>query len=114
MAKLRRKYTMIDHENGGMREIGLHLVLNPAKNPADYAAMVTYAENCDPEMGADIKAFLAMIDEHPQRALGTYGVECLFYAKHPAVEKFVSIRKQTLTPREKKILKLKKLIEPSA
>ena len=89
MAKLRKRYTMIDHENAGMAEVGLHLVLNPAKNPADYAAMVTYAENCEPEMAASIMAFLAMVDRFPNRKIGNYARECLPYVKHPSIKPYV-------------------------
>ena len=87
MARFRRRYTAIDHENGQMREVGLHFFLNPAKNLADYAAMVTLAENVEPEMAADLRAHLAMIDAHPDRHvnMGSFGVECLPYITHPAI-----------------------------
>ena len=86
MAQFRRRYTIIDHENGGVIETGKHIVLNPAANFADYAALLEFANNIEPELAADIREHLAEIDRFPHRTLSKYGVECLPHIKHPVVK----------------------------
>lgn len=85
MSRLRRRYTIIDHENGGVTEVGKLVVLNPAANFADYAAMLELSNNVEPELAADVKEHLAEIDRFPERHLSKYGIECLPHIKHPAV-----------------------------
>lgn len=65
--------------------VGTHIVLNPAANFADAAAMLTLADNVDPELKADLLEHLAYIDKFPDRHLSKYGVECLQHIRHPAV-----------------------------
>jgi hypothetical protein len=85
MSRFRRRYTIIDHENGQMVEAGKHMVLNPAANFADYAALITMSENVEPELAADLIEHLASIDQFPNRQLSKYGIECLPHIKHPSV-----------------------------
>lgn len=88
MAKLRRRFTIIDHEDANSVEVGLAYVLSPAKNPADLAALYTLAENVEPELRADILKHIALIEAVPTRTLGSYGKECLPYITHPKVVDF--------------------------
>lgn len=92
MSKFRRRYTFIDHENAMMHEVGLHYVLNPANNPADYAAMVTLADNSEPEIAQDLRNHLAMIDKFPDRGIGSQGIANLPFIKHPAIVEFAKRR----------------------
>jgi hypothetical protein len=87
----RRRYTIVDHENKNTREVGLMWVLNPAKNPADLAAMIELAKNVPPEMAAKLQAHIDLINESPEgkaRKLGSYGTECLPHITHPDVVEF--------------------------
>lgn len=97
MARLRKRYVIIDCENAQMRDIGLNIVLRPWSNPADYAAMLTWAENVDPELREDIMKLLAELDAHPDRRLGSYGKECLKHVTHPAIKPFADARLQKLS-----------------
>ncbi len=92
MAKLRRRYRIIDHEDNNTEEVGLAYVLSPAKNPADLAALHTLAENVEPELAADIRAHIALIESHPERTLGSYGKECLPHVTHEKVRAFAQAR----------------------
>ncbi|MGH7745140.1 MAG: hypothetical protein ACREQ5_10120 [Candidatus Dormibacteria bacterium] len=67
-------------------------MLSPAKNPADLAAMYTLCENVEPELAADLRAFIAEIEAVPHRGLGSYGKECLPHITHPAVVDFARAR----------------------
>ncbi len=92
MARLRRRYTIIDHEDANASEVGRAFVLSPAKNPADLAALYTLAENVEPELAADLRAFIAEIEAVPTRTLGSYGKACLPYITHAAVQSFAQRR----------------------
>jgi hypothetical protein len=89
---LRRRYSIVDHEDAQSVEVGSAIVLSPAKNPADLAALYTLAENVTPEFAADIRALIAYIEAHPHRDLGTYGTACLPHITHPAVVPFAAGR----------------------
>ena len=88
MARLRRRFRIIDHEDNGTEEVGLSYVLSPAKNPADLAALYTLAENVEPELAADLREHIALIEAHPNRILGGYGKECLSSITHAKVKPF--------------------------
>lgn len=92
MARLRRRFRVIDHEDGNTEEVGPVYVLSPAKNPADLAALHTLAENVEPELAKDIRDHIAMIEKHPDRTLGSYGQECLPHITHPKVIEFAQER----------------------
>lgn len=96
MANLRRRYTIIDHEDSNTVEVGRGswYVLQPAKNPADLAALYTIAENVEPELATQIRDLIAQIEAEPSRTLGTYGEECLQYVRHPSVLPFAQARLQ--------------------
>lgn len=83
MAKFRRRYSLIDHENANAVEVGPVFALFPAKNHADLAALKTLIENVEPELAAELQAFHDEIVAHPHRGIGTYGKECLPYITHP-------------------------------
>lgn len=95
MANLRRRYRIIDHEDNNTEEVGLAFVLSPAKNPADLAALHTLAENVEPELAQDIRDHIKMIEDHPNRVLGSYGRECLPHITHPKVKDFAQSRLST-------------------
>jgi hypothetical protein len=42
-------------------------VLSPERDPAALAALLTYAEFCEPELAADIEAWVADIKEHASK-----------------------------------------------
>ena len=88
MARFRRRYRIIDHEDGNTEEVGTVYVLSPAKNPADLAALYTLAENVEPELAKDIRDHIALIEKHPDRGLGSYGTECLPHITHSKVIDF--------------------------
>jgi len=92
MAKLRRRFTILDHEQGNAVEVGPTYVLSPAKNPADLAALHTLAENVEPELAADIRALIAEVNAHPDRTLGGYGKQCLPHVTHEKVRDFAQAR----------------------
>lgn len=92
MARFRRRYRIIDHEDGNTEEVGLAFVLSPAKNPADLAALHTLAENVEPELAKDIRDHIVMIESHPNRQLGSFGTECLKHITHPKVVVFAQER----------------------
>jgi hypothetical protein len=92
MARFRRRFRVIDHEDNNAEEVGFAYVLSPAKNPADLAAMHTLAENVEPQLAADIREHIAKIEAHPDRGLGSYGVECLEHITHPKVVAFAQER----------------------
>jgi hypothetical protein len=96
MARLRRRFTIIDHEDVNSVEVGRAYVLSPAKNPADLAALHTLAENVEPELAADIRAHIAEIEAVPHRTLGTFGHECLPHITHPKVVGFAQKRLDAL------------------
>lgn len=83
-----KRFSPIDHHKANIVEAGLVWVLNPAKNPADIAAMRTLAENVPPEMAAEITAWLDYIEAHPDRELGDFGTKCLPHITHPAVVEY--------------------------
>jgi hypothetical protein len=89
---LRPRYSIVDHDDANSVEVGYAFVLSPAKNPADLAALYTLAENVEPELAADLRAFIKFIEAHPQRHLGTYGTKCLPHVTHPAVVEFAKSR----------------------
>jgi hypothetical protein len=89
---LRRRYTIVDHEDANSIEVGPAIVLSPAKNPADLAALYTLAENVEPAFAEDLRAMIAWVEQHPQRNLGTYGVACLPHITHPSVKPFADER----------------------
>lgn len=88
MARLRNRFRIIDHEDNNTEEVGKAYVLSPAKNPADLAALYTLAENVEPELAADIREHIALIEKHPNRQLGSYGKECLPHITHSKVVDF--------------------------
>jgi hypothetical protein len=88
----RRRYTIVDHHDSNAVEVGATYVLSPAKNPADLAALHTLAENLEPELAADIQKFIAFIEAHPNRTLGSYGKKCLPHITHPKVSQFAQDR----------------------
>lgn len=92
MARLTNRYTVIDHHDCNSIEVGKAYVLSPGKNPADLAAMHTLADNLEPELAADIRKHIALIESVPNRSLGSYGKECLKHIKHPAVVAFAQKR----------------------
>jgi len=92
MARFRRRFTVIDHEDANCVEVGKAYVLSPAKNPADLAALHTLAENVEPELAADIRAHIAEIESFPHRQLGSYGAKCLPHVTHPKVVEFAQNR----------------------
>lgn len=92
MAKLRNRFKVIDHENCNAVEVGKAYVLFPAGNPADLAAMYTLADNLEPELAADIRKHIALIESVPNRSLGSYGKECLPHITHSAVVAFAQKR----------------------
>ena len=96
MARLRRRFRIIDHEDNGTEEVGLSYVLSPAKNPADLAAMYTLAENVEPELAADLRAHIALIESYPERVLGGYGKDCLAHVTHDKVKAFAQDRLEKL------------------
>ncbi len=89
---LRKRYTIVDHADANSIEVGPAIVLSPAKNPADLAALYTLAENVEPEFASDIRALIAWIEQHPYRALGTYGTACLEHITHEKVLPFAQER----------------------
>jgi hypothetical protein len=86
--RLRRRYTIIDHENGGMIDVANLIVLNPARNPADLAAFYTLIENVTPEFAQDLREQAGMIEGVQDRTLSSYGTECLPHITHPKVADF--------------------------
>ena len=92
MARLRNRFRIIDHEDNNTEEVGKAYVLSPAKNPADLAALYTLAENVEPELAADIRELIALVEEHPNRRLGSYGKECLPHITHSKVTDFAQER----------------------
>jgi hypothetical protein len=93
MAKLRRRFTIIDHEQANTQEVSKYAyVLSPAKNPADLAALYTLMENVEPELAQDIRDAIKLIESVPHRGLGSYGKECLPHITHPAVKPFAQQR----------------------
>jgi len=90
VARLRNRFRIIDHEDNNTEEVGKAYVLSPAKNPADLAALYTLAENVEPELAADIREHIAMIEAVPHRQLGSYGKECLPYITHSKVIHFAA------------------------
>jgi hypothetical protein len=88
MAKLRNRYRIIDHEWGNATEVGKTVVLFPASNPADLAALITLSENVEPEFAADLKAHIAMIQSFPNREVSKYARECLPHITHEAVKEY--------------------------
>ena len=97
MARLRRRYALIDHEDANAVEVGLVYVLSPFKNPADLAALHTLAENVEPELAADIRERIAEIEAHPDRELGSYGKECLPHITHEKVRDYAQEKLQQQT-----------------
>ena len=85
---LRRRFSIIDHEDANTMEVGTAYVLSPAKNVADLAAMHTLIENVEPQMAAELKVLVEMIEAHPDRKLGSYGQQCVPHITHPAVTDF--------------------------
>jgi hypothetical protein len=92
MAKFRRRFHIIDHEDANSVEVGKCYVLQPAKNPADLAALYTLAENLEPELAQDIRDHIKLIEGFPNRTLGSYGSECLPHVTHPKVVDFAKTR----------------------
>jgi len=92
--KFVNRYTAIDHHDANSHEVGLIYVLSPAKNPADLAALYTISENSEPEMAAEIRQYIAYIEAHPKRKLGSYGQQNLPFITHPAVKEFAKERMQ--------------------
>jgi hypothetical protein len=92
VGKFRRRYFIQDLEKGGVVEVGKAYVLFPAQNPADLAALHTLAENLEPEMAADIREHIKLIEGHPDRTLGSYGTECLPHITHEKVKDFAALR----------------------
>ena len=88
MARFRRRYRIIDHEDNNAEEVGFTYVLQPAKNPADLAAMYTLLENVEPQLAADLQAHIKKIEAVPERGLGSYGTECLPHVTHSRVVEF--------------------------
>lgn len=78
--KLRPKYTVYRmglEEAKGMRStdpasVDSPFTLMPRKDPAAFAAMVTYARVCEPDLAAEIKAWLQKIAGAPP-VFGTQG-----------------------------------------
>jgi hypothetical protein len=93
LKRFRRRFTIIDHENANTVRVGPMYVLDPAKNPADLAAMYTLVENLEPELAADLKAWIEFIEQHPGRGLGGYATSCLPYITHPKVKEFAEKRR---------------------
>lgn len=92
MAKFRRRFTITDHEDANSVEVGKCYVLQPAKNPADLAALYTLVENLEPELAQDIREHIALIEQYPDRTLGSYGTECLPHITHERVVEFAKGR----------------------
>lgn len=101
MARFRRRYRIIDHEDANTEEVGFTYVLQPAKNPADLAAMHTLVENVEPELASDLREHIAKIEAAPDRGLGSYGTQCLPHVTHPKVRDFA----QTRLKQHKELLK---------
>lgn len=89
---LRRRYTIIDHEDANAMEVGTSYVLSPAKNPADLAAMHTLIANVEPKLAGELQALVDMIEAHPDRRLGSYGEKCLPHVTHEKVQDFKTYR----------------------
>lgn len=94
-AVLRPRYAVIDREDANAVEVGPTIVLSPAKNPADLAALHELAANVEPKFAADIQALIAYINAFPNRELGTYGVQCLPHVTHGKVREFAQRRMST-------------------
>ncbi len=90
--RLTKRYTIVDHHDSNSVEVGPAIVLSPAKNPADLAALYTLAENVEPEFAEDIRKMIAFIEAHPNRGLGSYGTECLPHITHEKVKPFAQQR----------------------
>ncbi len=89
---LRKRFSIVDHEDANAIEVGPAIVLSPAKNPADLAALYTLAENVDPVFAEDIRNMIAWIEAHPARSLGSYGTQCLQHITHEKVKPFAEDR----------------------
>jgi hypothetical protein len=90
--RLTKRYTIVDHHDSNSVEVGPAIVLSPAKNPADLAALYTLAENVEPVFAEDIRKMIAFIEAHPARNLGSYGQECLPHITHEKVKPFADQR----------------------
>jgi len=105
MAKLRNRYHVVDHEYNNATEVGKTVVLFPASNPADLAALITLSENVEPELAADLKAHITMIQSYPNRNLGKYARECLPHITHPAVTDYAKAVLSKPIPPPTKVVK---------
>jgi hypothetical protein len=91
----RRRFSFIDHEKNNMIDVATLWVLNPAKNPADLAAIIELTKNVPPEMAKQLLNHLKLFTDTPEgraRTLGGFGEKCLPHITNEDVVQFARER----------------------
>jgi hypothetical protein len=102
--EFRRRFCFTDYEKNNMIDVAKLWVLNPAKNPADLAAMIELSKNVPPEMAKQLVDHMKLFTDTPEgkaRSLGGFGTKCLEHITHPDVVQFA---RERLAQRGKKLL----------
>lgn len=79
---------LIERKSVDPNDVDSPFVLMPRKDPAAFAAMLTYANNCQGELAAEIRDWLRKIAEAPP-VFGTQGARNYSDKRYSAVQDLV-------------------------